>query len=612
MKKVTILIFAIFATFIFNSCEEKLLNVEPYGSYSLSNLTSEDAINKLLIGCYSKLNGEGITHKDLFNTAGQLVFGSLHAGDVMKGGPSKGDLSQFQEYNEFKITPGNAYLLDAWLCWWDAIYRCNLVLNQIDKITGLSDAKKLELRAETRFLRGHYYFLLKRVYNNIPWIDETTTEIRQPNTVNNDGVTFVDVWPQITADFEFAKTNLAATQTDLGRPNKWAAACYYAKIMIWRQNFGNITDGYSKALVVLNDVMANGITSKGDRYGLQSNYYRNFSAVYENSLESVWAVQHSVNDGVTYSGGALGASVRGNQEARLFTTMNADGPGFANGWGFAQPSQFFVDQFRTSGKGLPYLDYYATNSNSIISDYGKSFSSPFTPDTVGVDPRLDWTVGRRGIPFLDYGIMPGSSWIRGPEVGGPYVYKKFNIKKSELGIYVKDNKNVNNAINVDIIRYADVLLLAAECEARIGSLTNARNLVNQVRNRMILNSTSVDNWVKKADNTNAANYRIKLYPADGSADDAFTTPAKALQAILFERSIELGLEGHKFWDILRFGVDETYFNAWAAKMNTALPGQAINTYVYTRVPDAYSPIPTTAIDNSLLNGVSTITQNPGY
>jgi starch-binding outer membrane protein, SusD/RagB family len=614
MKKIAVVLFAISAIYTFHSCTEDFLEVPPYGTYTLDNLTKKDAINKLLIGCYSRLMGEANAHADLFWGPAQLLLSSVHGGDLMKGGPSKGDLSQWQEYNEFKITTGNAYVLDYWKSAYDAIFRINLVLNQLTKNTDMTDAEKLQVTAEARFLRAHYYFYLKRTFNNIPYIDETAVDPRVPNTVDNDGATFVNIWPQICEDMDFARKNLPLTQTDLGRPNKWAADCYYAKLLIWRANFGDLTSAaYTEALTILNDVMANGKTAKGDKYGLQPYYYYNFSAVYDNSKESVWALQCAVNDGVASTAGVFGTGIKGNPETKLFCTQAADGPGWGNGWGFCYPTQFYVDQFRTKPNGLPYLDYYATNANSVKSDYGLSSTDPFTPDTVGLDPRLDWVVGRRGIPFLDYGIMPGRRWIRGPEIGGPYIMKKFNVKNSEMGIYTTSKASFNNAINVCIIRYPDVLLWAAECEARVGSLANARNLVNQVRDRMKQNSTNANNWVKLDDGvTNAANYRIDLYPSDGSAEDAFKSIPEALQAILFERGLELGLEGHRFWDILRFGVDETYFNAWAAKQNTALPGQAINTYVYTRVPDAYSPIPTTAIDNSLLNGVATLTQNPGY
>ncbi|MBN1158615.1 MAG: RagB/SusD family nutrient uptake outer membrane protein [Bacteroidales bacterium] len=590
------------------------MEVPPYGVYSQDQLVTKEAINNILIGCYSGLNGECNLHFDLMAGPTNMVHASIHAGDMMKGGPSKTDLSQWQEFNEWKVTAGNRFLIRYWQKMWECIYRCNFLLNQIEEATDeLTAAEKAQIIAEARFLRAHYYFRLKVSWNNIPWIDETTDDVRVPNTVDNDGTTYVNIWPQIAADFDHARKTLPALQNDWGRPNKWAADAYYAKVQIFRASFGEYPAGYSEALTILNDIMANGVNHHGVKYGLQPNYYWNFSAVYDNSEESVFAIQTTVSDGINSTMPVFGKNPKANPEIKVLGLIAADGPGWGNGWGFYQPAQYFVDMFRTTATGLPFLDMYDTYSTSVTSDLGILSTEPFTPYAGELDPRLDWIVGRRGIPCLDYGIMPGQRWIRGPQVGGPYICKKWNIKDSEAGIYTYDRVNLANAINICIIRYADILLWAAECEAQVGSLDNARDLVNQVRNRMVQNSDSPDNWVKLDDGvTDAANYVIGLYPNDGSAEDAFTSKDDALTAILHERALELALEGHRFFDIIRFGKDEEIFPEWAAVMDEALPGQQIATYTYTRVPDMWCPIPTTAIDNSLKDGIPTLTQNPGY
>ena len=255
---------------------------------------------------------------------------------------------------------------------------------------------------------------------------------------------------------------------------------------------------------------------------------------------------------------------------------------------------------------------FDTNPNFVKNDQGILSSEPFTPETAPLAPRLDWSVGRRGIPYHDYGDMPGKDWIRGQDVGGPYIQKKFSTLESEYFTFTPaGSTRSNNCINVCIIRFADVLLLAAECEARVGSLDNARDLVNQVRDRMVQNSSSPENWVKLADGvTDAANYSIGLYPNDGSADDAFTNTDDALDAILYERTLELGTEGHRFYDVVRFGKGEEEFNAF---LDVTIPTfQFLTGGSYSDVPDAYCPIPTKAIDNSQVAGKATLTQNPGY
>jgi starch-binding outer membrane protein, SusD/RagB family len=600
MKKTKIFSIVLIFTALLMSCKDSFLDQPPLGAYTESQLNNAAGINGYIVGTYSVLNGVMI-----ITSPEMVLFSDIHSDEALKGSTA-GDQPAFLEFSNYNVTTGNSNVLSLWRWGYDGVARCNQTLKAIALATDLTDANKTILAAETRFLRGHFYFILKRSFKNIPWIDETSTTTLVPNTVDNDGVTYVDCWPQIIADFDYARTNLPATQTDLGRPNKWAAAAYYAKTLIFRANENGIAQGYTDALTVLNDVIANGKNAAGVAYGLEANYYDLFNVLKENGKEIVWDVQQSANDGTVngQNGGML---------AQWVTTQNANGPGLGLGIGFYQPTPWFADMFRTSGKGLPYLDFFATYSRRLKDDMGlaaapASGTDPFVVDTIGVDPRLDWTITRRGIPCLDFGNMPGATWIRDQPSSGPYMTKKFYILKSQYGTYTYTG-NANTALNSHIIRFADVLLLAAECEARVGSLSNARDLVNRVRLRMVNNSSSASNWVKKTDGSNAANYRIKAYPT-GGANDPFQSQTSALNAILFERALELGTEGHRFWDVTRFGKGEEIFNAYVASEKGRYT--QIKDAVYTDRIDRALPIPQTAIDRSRAGAISTLTQNPGY
>ena len=130
----------------------------------------------------------------------------------------------------------------------------------------------------------------------------------------------------------------------------------------------------------------------------------------------------------------------------------------------------------------------------MILDY---FPATFVPYDGTLDPRLDWTVGRRGIPYLDWGLHPGYDWIREQSSGGPYSPKKTSIYVSQIGTYTDASFWTigANAININLIRYADVLLWAAEVEVMSanGSLAKAQDYVNQVRTR----AADPAGWVHK-------------------------------------------------------------------------------------------------------------------
>jgi hypothetical protein len=178
-----------------------------------------------------------------------------------------------------------------------------------------------------------------------------------------------------------------------------------------------------------------------------------------------------------------------------------------------------------------------------------------------------------------------------------------------MGVYSGEG-NAHVAVNVPIMRFADVLLLAAECAAHEGQLELARTYVNRVRQRMIDNADNPENYVKLDDGiTNAANYRIGIYSAD-SPNDPFASSESALEAILYERTLELGFEGHRFFDLVRFGKDVEEVTAFLNYSKQRF--DYLNEASYDLPTDRLLPIPRDAIDLSLKDGVKTLKQNPGY
>ncbi|MEL7341080.1 MAG: RagB/SusD family nutrient uptake outer membrane protein, partial [Bacteroidota bacterium] len=201
---------------------------------------------------------------------------------------------------------------------------------------------------------------------------------------------------------------------------------------------------------------------------------------------------------------------------------------------------------RTSADGLPLLDN-SYNADPVLNDQGLApDDASYVEDPGNLDPRLDWTVGRRGIPYLDWGDHTGSDWIRDQSYAGPFSPKKQVYEQGQEGNLTEVGNWTSGytANGYRLIRYADVLLLMAECEVETGNLEAARTLVNQVRTR----AANADGFVKEEDGTtDAANYVIGTY------DDAWTNADVAMDAVMMERKLELGMEGHRFFDMKRRG-----------------------------------------------------------
>ncbi|HUH20153.1 RagB/SusD family nutrient uptake outer membrane protein [Albibacterium sp.] len=598
MKKIHSVIFTLIVCVTLFSCKDDFIEQLPIGSFPQSIITTPDGIKKALTGAYSSLNGSA----NLATGPGQFLFGSIRGGEANRGS-GNGVQPQMSEIQKFSVNSSNSSVLLFFTHFGDAIARTNMVLKNLPLVEGITDGDKIEIEAEARFLRAHYHFMLKRVFKNIPWLDEASIDDpRVPNT--DESGNFIDVWPNIAADFKFAAENLPPTQPIAGRPNKWAAKAYYGKILLYMGNEGDDAN-YTLAKTQFDDVISNGVTYKGEKYALAPNYHDNFNSQKENGPESVFAVQHEVNDGSENN------RANASQDLLYIGSQSPSGPALGRGYAYFNPSQWFVNHFRVDANGLPIFDDEARNASFIKNDDGIESSAAFTPDAGLIDPRLDWSVGRRGIPFLDYGIMPGKAWVRDQAYAGPYVSKKFFTLKSRDGIDTAPGRPENN-LNIAIIRFADVLLMAAEVDARLGNTEQARIYVNQIRNRMATNTANPENWVLNTDGTPAANYKIALYPV-GSPQ--FASLAKALEAIFFERTLELGLEGHRAYDAIRFGAedgttDEREFNGYLTYEST-LRG-FVSGAVYSRDPDAIIPLSQKAIENSFKDGKLTLTQSPGY
>lgn len=555
------------------SCSEDFLEVPPVGQLSENQLSTLAGIDAALIAAYSQVNGRG----NRLGSPSNWVWGSIRGGEANKG-TDPGDFSTINPIQRFENNAAGGEMGSKYNVCYEGIARANTVLRLLSKAgPDVTDADKTRLSSQARFLRAHFYFELARDYNQTPYVDETVDYGSGLEEVKNDK----PLWPYIIEDFEYAVANLPATQAQVGRVNQWAAKAYLAKVYMYTKEF-------AKAKTLFDDVIANGVTSNGLKYGLVDYYDDMFRGANDNHEESVWAYQAAAGTGSVNNA---------NPEFDLNFPYNTGPAGPGNCCGFFQPSFTFVNAFRTKD-GLPLLDKsYNSPANEVKSDMGIASGAAFTPDAGPLDPRLDHTVGRRGIPYLDWQDHPGNAWIRNQPNGGPYSPKKYVYARSEQGSF-QDNSSWTpgyTGINFMIIRFADVLLLAAEAEIEVGSLEKAREYVNRIRTR------AMNSKLMREDGTMAANYVINTY------NTPWTDKAAAQTAVRHERLLELGMEGHRFYDLQRWGTAQAeldfYFAYDAVKLPAPLGG--------AKYSDKFKwvPIPQDQID---LVGADILKQNDGF
>uniref|UniRef100_UPI004047AFA0 RagB/SusD family nutrient uptake outer membrane protein n=1 Tax=Algoriphagus sp. TaxID=1872435 RepID=UPI004047AFA0 len=555
------------------SCSEEFLEVPPVGQLSENQLSSLAGLDAALIAAYSQVNGRG----NRLGSPSNWVWGSIRGGEANKG-TDPGDFTTINPIQRFENDAAGGDMGSKYNVAYEGVARANNVLRLVAKAgDAISANDQARLSAQARFLRAHFYFELARDYNRTPYVDETVDYGSGLEEVKNDK----DLWPFIIADLEFAISKLPATQPQVGRVNAWAAKSYLGKVYMYTKEF-------TKAKSLFDDVIANGVTSNGLKYDLVPYYDDMFRGKNDNHQESIWAYQSAAN---------TGSVANANPEFDLNFPYNTGPAGPGNCCGFFQPSFTFVNAFRTKD-GLPLLDKsYNSAANEVKNDMGVASGAAFTPDAGPLDPRLDHTVGRRGIPYLDWMDHPGQAWIRNQPNAGPYSPRKYVYAKSEAGTF-QDNSSWTpgyTGINFMIIRFADILLLAAEAEIEVGSAEKAREYVNRIRTR------AINSFLTRGDGSDAANYQISTYTA------AWTDKDVARAAVRHERLLELGMEGHRFYDLQRWGTAKQeldfYFAYDGAKLSSALGGAT-----YT---DKFKwvPIPQDQID---LVGTDILTQNPGF
>lgn len=579
MKKYNNIVTLCLSILFLASCSSDFLDYEPTGVLSSSNVATATNAEALVNAAYAAIGNDEMVGP----ITNQWVYGSVRSDDAYKGGGGRGDVDVIDRYEQYNTTIpdyGDWMLPRTWTNHYKAISRANFALSVINAIPDADYPLKKVRQAELRFLRAHSHFMLKLLFNKVPYITEDLTQdqiLKTSNDLSSDAL-----WDKIAADFQFAFDNLKQSQDQVGRADKNAAAAYLAKLSLYqayKQNDAHKVTSIDAAKLQKVIDYADKVTGS-----LEPDFGNNFLDGHDNGSESIWAVQFSINDG-TNTG-----------RVSFVTGLNSPhGTPLYGCCGFHLASQNMVNAFRTDANGLPLLDTFNN------SDVFNSITNGIAPLAAGVtlDPRIDHTVGVPGRPFKYKNTLKTAgdmiynfSWARDPGVYGYFGNMK-EQQSPDCSCYVKNGPFIGTSKNVDFIRYADVLLFKAEALIQLNRFAEALPIINQVRAR-----AAASKAMPLAAGASDV-YKIAQYASFSSKD-------YALKALMFERRLEFGMEGPRFFDLVRWGIAEPVLNAYLKVEKTKR--DFLSNAKFTAGRDEYYPIPQREID--FTGGL--YKQNPGY
>lgn len=563
-------------------CTDEFTYNEPKAAFGEGDIATAEGVEGILLGSYNMLQGGGLTGQTWHNEIQNWVF-NLPSDDALKG-TDAGDQPEQSFIEQYDFQNFNRHIRDKWRGLYLGIATTNDAINTLEEVEDISEERREQIIAEARFLRGLFHFEARKIWERPVYIDETNFDLGDlgSSLVPNDS----EIWPFIEADFEAAAAVLPDTQSEVGRPTSWAAKAFLAKAKVYQ---GFNADGSAntaklqEAKPILEDIINNG------GFSLVPNFEDNFKVGTRNNPESIFEVQYAIsqaNGDVSNRGVALAHP-------------------YIDPWGccgFYQVSQNLVNAYKTED-GLPLLDTF--NDSNVSSDVDEDMASVYGDP---LDPRLDHTVGRPGILYKNFKIAQ-VDFVRDLNYAGPFSSKKHVAEQEFFGGGGWQNLSANN---YRIMRLSMIYLWLAEVEVELGNLENARGWVNEIRARASNPEGFVPKAIQGEDRNDftivpedpAANYDIAEY------DDPWTDQELARKAVRFETRLEFAIEGHRFFDLQRWGIASETLNAYIqseSQSRTYLEGKT-----FVEGKHEYFPIPLEAIDRSVKDGVPTLTQDPAY
>jgi len=487
MKKyiyITIATIAIFAISVVSCSDEFVERPVQYSIDSENYFNSKTDYDNALIGAYDLL------HSTFIN----VLMGEIASDNTFAGGNGPNDVPGYQSVDDMIHTPVNAQIKQLWDWMFAGVQRANYIIEFKDKT---DFAGKNQIIAEARFLRAYYHFELVKWFGGIPMNGDKRFAPGDEKTVPRSSVS--EVYASIEADLIYASQNLSVLAAQKGRATRGAAFALLGKAYLYQGKYAQaataletvITSG-SYRLVSKSDLTAQQITAGLTAFGSI------FEDAGENGIESVFEVQYTDVEGGSY--GQL-QYLEGNVAVGFAGPFGYEGPVFADGNNFNLPTP--------------------------------KIANAFEPGDL-----------RKAVTILDMATWipanPGTSYTKQHEDTGFFNRKYIPRKRrAEAAGDVK----LTSPNNYRSIRYADVLLMAAEANNKTGNDAKARTYLNLVRDRAF----------------DDVNHRIT---ASGTALNDF---------ILTERRIELAGEGHRFFDLVRTGKAAQEIPGFVAGKNELFP-----------------------------------------
>ena len=556
MKKILYSVLTVLALVGTTSCSDFLDDQKPQGVLDSDMVKDPSNVDNLVISAYAVFT----TAEDINSSFSMWNF-DVRSDDAYKGGNGTSDGDVFHQLEiEQGVLTTNWNINDMWVRLYNCISRVNSAISVLET-TSDSYQLKAQRLGEMKFLRAYAHFLLKRLYKNIPFIMDANLKQEDYNTLSNTEFNNDEGWQQIINDVEYAYNVLPVKQTDKGRPSKAAAAAFLTKAYLYKAyrqddpSSNQVTSINREDLLKVIEYSNPDIYSAGG-FDLEPDFHNNFrpETQYENGVESIWAMQYSINDGTKY--GNLNWS---------YGLIVPNIPGVTDGGcDFYKPSQNLVNAYRTDADGHPFIDTFNNKDYDLTQD---------------ADPRLFLTVGLTGLPYefnSKYMMDASSTWSRSNGLYGYYVTLKQNVDP-DCGYLVKGSW-WGTPMNRIVFRYADVLLERAEAYAQLNETGEAIKLVNEIRLRAKQSTGMIANYPSDY----GVKFNISTYNGTYSQEEA-------LKIVKMERRLEMGMESERFFDLVRWGEAEKVLNKYFAEEtnNCSIYGDAH----FTANKNEYLPIP---------------------